>query len=42
MESAGYKHLALVEGDPRNIKITHPADIDIASIYLCSDSGTQK
>lgn len=42
MESAGYMHLTLVEGDPRNIKITHPADIDIASIYLCSDCGTQK
>ena len=34
MEAAGYRNLVLVEGDPRNIKVTHPADLDIAMLYL--------
>lgn len=36
MAAAGYDDIALVEGDARNIKITLPHDIDIASIYLKS------
>lgn len=32
MMAAGYGDIALVEGDPCNIKITHPADIEIAAI----------
>lgn len=34
MEAAGYTRLALVEGDPRNIKITNPGDLALASYYL--------
>lgn len=34
MEAAGYTNLVLVEGDPRNIKVTHPADIAVAALYL--------
>lgn len=34
MEAAGFNDLLLVDGDPRNIKITRPGDIEIARIYL--------
>ncbi|MDE7389133.1 MAG: 2-C-methyl-D-erythritol 4-phosphate cytidylyltransferase [Muribaculaceae bacterium] len=34
MSAAGYTDIALVDGDPRNLKITRPADIEIAAIYL--------
>ncbi len=34
MAAAGYNDTVLVDGDPRNIKITHPDDLAIASIYL--------
>lgn len=37
MEAAGYSRLKLVEGDPKNIKITRPGDIEIAEIYLASE-----
>lgn len=34
MVAAGFGDISLVEGDYRNIKITMPHDIDIASIYM--------
>ncbi len=34
MEAAGFGDIALVEGSPVNIKITHPADIKVAELYL--------
>lgn len=34
MTAAGFSDIVLVDGDPRNIKITLPLDIEIASIYL--------
>lgn len=34
MSAAGFTDIALVEGNPSNIKITRPADIKIAEIYL--------
>ncbi|MDE6268976.1 MAG: 2-C-methyl-D-erythritol 4-phosphate cytidylyltransferase [Muribaculaceae bacterium] len=34
MTIAGMNRIAMVEGSPFNIKITHPADIEIASVYL--------
>lgn len=34
MEAAGYNDLILTEGDPDNIKITNPGDLDIASLIL--------
>jgi len=34
MEAAGYTNLHLVEGDPRNIKVTNPGDIAIAELYI--------
>lgn len=34
MEAAGYTDLRLVEGDPRNIKVTNPGDMDIVELYL--------
>lgn len=34
LESQGFDDIALVEGDPLNIKITNPLDIEIASLYL--------
>lgn len=34
MEAAGYGPLALVDGDPANIKVTNPGDIDIVSRSL--------
>lgn len=33
VEAAGFRPIALVGGSPFNIKITHPADMEIASIY---------
>ncbi len=34
LSAAGYSDISLVEGEPSNIKITYPVDIEIASIYL--------
>ncbi len=34
MAAAGYNDIAIVDGSPTNIKITHPNDIKIAQIYL--------
>ena len=34
MKAAGYDDIILVEGNPRNIKITLPDDIGIASVYM--------
>ncbi len=34
MEAAGYTNLRLVDGDPRNIKVTNPGDMAIAELYL--------
>lgn len=34
MEAAGFTDLRLVEGDPRNIKVTNPGDMAIAELYL--------
>lgn len=34
MEAAGFSNLRLVDGDPRNIKVTNPGDMEIASLYL--------
>lgn len=34
MAAAGHPDTLLVDGDPRNIKITHPDDIKIAELYL--------
>lgn len=34
VEAAGYSPIALVDGDPCNIKITNPRDLDVAAIYL--------
>lgn len=36
MEAAGYTRLRLSEGDPRNIKVTNPGDMEIAALYLGS------
>lgn len=34
MKEAGFGDINLIDGDPHNIKITLPDDIDIASIYM--------
>ncbi len=34
MEAAGYSNLNLVEGDPHNIKVTNPGDMEVAELYL--------
>ncbi len=34
MELAGFDRIATVEGDPRTLKITHPADIATVTFYL--------
>ncbi len=34
MKAAGFDDIELVEGNPYNIKITLPLDIEIASIYM--------
>lgn len=34
MSAAGFTDIAMVDGSPRNIKITHPLDLKIAEIYL--------
>ena len=34
MSAAGFTDIALVPGDPSNIKITHPLDLEIALLYL--------
>lgn len=40
MTAAGFADIAMVEGDPRNLKITNPMDLKIAELYLrngCTD-----
>ena len=37
MELAGFK-VALIEGNPANIKVTHPQDLPLASFYLHSQT----
>lgn len=39
MSAAGFDDIALVEGDPYNLKITLPPDIDIAALYLKYGAG---
>lgn len=34
MQNAGFKDIVLVEGSPSMFKITHPLDMEIASLYL--------
>ncbi len=34
MEAAGYSNLSLVPGDVRNLKITNPGDLALATFYL--------
>lgn len=34
MTAAGFSDIAMVDGDPMNIKITRPADIEVAEVYL--------
>lgn len=34
MEAAGFGPLAMTEGSQLNIKITHPADLEVAALYL--------
>lgn len=38
-EAAGFGNVNIVEGSPLNIKITHPHDIEIASVYLKANDG---
>lgn len=40
-EMAGYNNIAIVDGDERTLKITHPADLATVAFYLkqCSDNG---
>lgn len=38
MTAAGFTDIALVDGDPRNLKITLPMDLKIAGLYLGSDN----
>lgn len=38
MAAAGYNDVTLTEGDSRNIKITLPGDIEIAALYMRSES----
>lgn len=39
MSAAGFTDIAMVEGDSMNLKITRPADLDIAGIYLKHGAG---
>lgn len=41
-EMAGYGDIAIVDGDERTLKITHPADLAMVSFYLnqCSENGS--
>lgn len=41
MEAAGYCDLRLVDGDPRNIKVTNPGDIAIVEMYLSAEGCGQ-
>lgn len=34
MEAAGFTDIVGVDGDPMNIKVTHPGDLEIATLYL--------
>lgn len=36
MEAAGFTDIVEAPGDPRNIKVTHPGDIEIARLHLNS------
>lgn len=37
LEHAGYTRLRLIEGDPRNIKITNPGDIAVAETFTAGN-----
>lgn len=39
MSAAGFSDVALVDGDPMNLKITLPPDIQIAELYLNHGAG---
>ncbi len=39
MNAAGFTDIALVEGDPHNLKVTLPPDLDIAALYLRHGAG---
>ena len=39
MTAAGFTDITLVEGDPMNLKITLPMDIEIANVYLQHGAG---
>lgn len=39
MSAAGFNDIAFVDGDPFNIKITHPLDIEIAELFLRHGAG---
>lgn len=34
LDAIGYGDVAMTAGDPHNIKITHPLDVEVASLYL--------
>lgn len=40
MAAAGFTGMKLVDGDPINIKVTHPNDIKVAELYNESIAGT--
>lgn len=39
VEAGGFAPIVLIEGSPRNIKITHPSDLEVASIYRKLDES---
>lgn len=39
MTAAGFTDIALVEGDPYNLKVTLPPDLDIAALYMKHGAG---
>lgn len=39
MSAAGFTDIALVDGDPYNLKVTLPPDLDIAALYLKHGAG---
>lgn len=41
MEMAGYP-VQLVRGSPRNLKVTHPADLELAAWYLAANSSPEE
>lgn len=39
MSAAGFSDIALTEGDPMNLKITLPLDLEIAKLYITHGAG---